>query len=211
MNKKVLSNRYDGMTFEEEKKNKQKRNLARFDGAFFDTSEVGLTKNVSITNAGTSAKRIAVFPGNLASKEEILAVIGASVDMIAAEGTTDEVTIIAEGLSYTQRHFNRNPTRVTEIQVSVDKTSQLSQAIEVYAVSPFRKNGSVNLIPKSYQRASDSNVNLVSVPTNGFQIDDQTCWIVTVAPGCSLDMTFFTGAVRNDAYMLKKGGDVMAD
>lgn len=215
MNKQALTNRYDGMTFDQEKKNRRRMNQARFDGAFFDVSEVGLTKTVSITNADTAAKRVAVFPGNLVSTDEILAVIGAQVDYIAKEGALDEgtekVTVIAEGLAYAQRHFCQNPTRVTEIQVSVDKTQQLSQAIEIYSVSPFRKSGSVKLIPKSYQRATDSNVNLVSVPTNGFQIDDQTCWIVTVAPGCSLDMTFFTGAVRNDAYLLKKAGESLAE
>jgi hypothetical protein len=146
----------------------------------------------------------------LTSIEEILAVAGVTVDAIATEGETGDITVISQGLAYAQRHFARNPTRVSEIQVSVDNPSQLSRAIEVVAVSPFRKNGSVSLVPKSYQRANDANVNLVAIPTNGFQIDDQTCWIVTVGGGRRIDLTFFTGAVRNDAYLLKKAGDALA-
>lgn len=211
MSEKKLSNRYDGMTLEQELKSKQNRSLSHFDGGIFDVTALGLTKTISLTNSDTTTKRIAIFPGNLQSVEEILSVIGASVDAIAKEGTVAEkVSVVASGLSYAQRHFVRNPTRISEIQVSVDNQSQLAQPIEVYNISPFRKNGSVQLIPKSYQRATDSNVNLVSVPTDGFQLDDQTCWIVTVGPSRSIDLTFFTGAVRNDAYLLKKAGETLA-
>ncbi len=95
--------------------------------------------------------------------------------------------------------------------MSVDKTQQALPGHRDLLRLPLPQERLRQAIPKSYQRATDSNVNLVSVPTNGFQIDDQTCWIVTVAPGCSLDMTFFTGAVRNDAYLLKKAGESLAE
>ena len=195
--KDVLSNRYDGL------KSKTAAEL-------FDTSDVGLTKTISISNNGDTTKRIVVFPGGLRNVEEVAKVIGATVDAIAKEGKTGDVTVVCEGLGFAQRHFVRNPTRVTQIQVSVNKAEQLSQPIELYKANPLRKTGSANIIPKLHQSASNGIATMVVVPTRGHQIDDQTCWIVSVAANCIVDLTFFMGACRNDAYMLSKAGEALA-
>jgi len=207
MKKNQLTDRYDGRTLEQERKEVANRNQSRFTGIdFFDTTENGLIKTVSIKNTAAKAKRIAVFPGNLISVKEIEDIAGTTVDAIAAEGTKDDVTVDCRGLAHAQRHFQRNPTRVTEIQVSSSNELQFSQPIEIFKLSTFRKLGSEMLSPKIYRRSSD-NLSLVSIPIkNGLQLDDQTCWIVTVAPNSDVDLSFFTGAVRNDAFLLKEAG-----
>ena len=194
--KDLLSDRFDGM-----KEKPQK--------GFFDTSDVGLTKTISISNEGDTTKRIVVFPGGIRSIDELSKVIGASADLIAKEGKTGDVIVVCDGLAFAQRHFVRNPTRVSQIQVSVNDAKQLSQPIELYKANPLRKTGSVNLIPKLHQSASNGIATMVVVPTNGYQIDDQTCWIVSVAAKCTVDLTFFMGACRNDAYLLQKAGEAL--
>ncbi|MDR2683955.1 MAG: hypothetical protein LBB53_01065 [Prevotellaceae bacterium] len=206
---KTMSNRYDGYNFEEEKKLRKTLGLAKFSGSFFDTTEVALTKTVSFSNTAEVSKKIAIFPANMLSVAEIAVVAGMTVDGIAGSTITG-ITEVSEGMQYAQRHYVRNPTRVTEIQVSVNNQAQLALPIEVKMVSPHRSLESIKIYPKQHQRASDSNVNLVSIPTNGLQIDDQTIWVVTVGAGKTIDLTFFVGASRNDALLLKRAGEAFA-
>jgi hypothetical protein len=204
------SNNYEGMSPEQEIALRRTRDLQRFSGPLFDVSTFGLTKSIGIVNSGASEKAIAIFTGSLTSIEEILEVAGVNVDAIAAEGTVGDITVTGEALEYARRFFNRNPTRVIELQVSVSSQIQLSRKIRVFrGISPFGNPASVNIVPKEHQKSSDSNVNLVSIPIKELQIDDQSLWVVNVAAGQSIDITIFTGAGRNDAQLLSKVGEVI--
>ena len=207
-NEEGLSDRFggtNGMNSQEELRHRQKRSLSRFSGiSLFDDTDKGLTKTITITNASTAAKKIAVFPATLISIEEIMEVAGVKVDAIAKQGTANDVTVECEGLAFAQRYFTLNPTRLTEISVRSTKPEQFSHPIEMYNLGVFSNNGSRRYVPANQQRQTDANNATVSLFFDGQQLDDQTCWIVNVAPNATVAYTFFTGEVRNDATLLRK-------
>ena len=212
-----LSDKYSGMSLSKEM---EKRNailgnngLINFGGStsFDEEDKTNQVYTVSLTNSGTTSKRIVIFPGQAASLEEIKNVAGFVADAIAKNGTVIEdgeknpvVTCIAQNLEYFQRFLCTNPTRVVEMQISVSDKKQLAQLITISKLSPYCTLGATSFTPNQYRKASDNDTLMAQVNITTLQFDDQSVFDVVVAPGCSIDITMYMGASRNDAYTLSE-------
>ncbi|NCC99976.1 MAG: hypothetical protein EOL95_09805 [Bacteroidia bacterium] len=213
---KDLSNRYSGMSLTDEKTKRSialgSNGLIKFGGSegFDEEDKTEQNYTVSLINHGNASKRIVLFPGELANTTEIAAIAGITADAIATNGNVimagDVVVIecIAANLAFLQRFLKRNPTRVVEMQITGATKSQLSQPITVTKVSPYAKLGAKSMIPNQYRKASDSDTLMAKIDVTTLQLDDQTVLDVVVAPNSGIDITFFFGASRNDAYTLNE-------
>jgi len=203
-----LSDRYDGLSFKSEGELRRTRALQRFAGSMIDESAAGLTFTIGLSNTGAT-KNICLFRGDVpATVEAIKDVTGVGVDGVLS---TDKDKAIADvtftcntNIDYLQAFLNNNPTRIPEIQVSVADEKQLARKIEITQSSPFRKLSSQVIIPKNTQRPSDANSKLVNIPLKNLQLDDQTQMLIEIGEGQSIEITYFVGASRNDAYMLSE-------
>lgn len=212
-----LSNSFTGqdthMTFKEQQDFQRNRSLNRFigDTPMFDTTNKGLILPVTLKNRDTISHKITIFPGGLISVDEIKDVTGLSVDAIAKHGETitDKVECSCETLRFAQAFVNRNPTMISEMQISVSEHSQLSQPIDIRKAHPCRQLGSTSIIPETYQRPSDSITNLVRVILPDLQLDDQTVFSVTLLPNSQMNITFYFGMTRSDAYLLSESVRVL--
>lgn len=201
-----ISDNYDGMGFDQEAKLRAERNLLRFSGSMIDESAAGLTVTIGLENTTAEVKDICLFPGDLVDVEMIAQVIGKTGVLMAGTAVQPSGVTVKSNtcLEYAQKFFAKNPTRITELQISVSDEAQLANAIEITQSSPFRRLGSQNLIPKSSQRAGDANTKLVNIPLKNFQLDDQTQMFIRLGGNQTAELTFFIGASRNDAYMLQE-------
>lgn len=214
---RILSDNYSGMSLEQER---QRRNAAlgssgliNFGGAssFDEEDRANQVYTISLTNKDATSKRIVLFPGQAVSVQEIKDLAGFVADAIAMDGNvmigeSEKVLVscIAKNLAYFQRFLCTNPTRVIEMQISVSDKKQLAQAITVTKLSPYCVLGSTNFVPNQYRKSSDNDTLMAEIDVNTLQLDDQTVMDVVVAPGSSIDITFFFGASRNDAYTLRE-------
>lgn len=214
-NLRKVSDRYTGMTIEQERAKRAailgNNGLINFGGSssFDEEDNTNQVYTVSVSNNDATSKRIVVFPGQLASVAEVQEVAGFVADAIAKDGViisdaegAELVSCNAKNLTYFQRFLSTNPTRVVEMQVSVSDKTQLSKAITVTKISPYCTLGSTSFIPNQYRKSSDNDTLMAQIDVTTLQIDDQTVFDVVVAPGATIDITFFFGASRNDAYTL---------
>ncbi len=215
---KKLSDRYVGDSLSVEAKRRKmifgNDGLISFAGEgqnFTNENETNLVASVQLINHSASKKRIALFPGALNTVEEISSVAGVMADAIAKDGAVIEdaehhaiVECISENLTYLQRFFNRNPSRIVEMQVTADTKAQLSHKITVTTISPFDKHGGCSFRPNDYRKASDNDTLMTTIPCNGIQLDDQTVMDVELAANSGISISFFIGAMRNDSKTLSE-------
>lgn len=214
---KNLSDRYAGMSLEAEKVKRTaalgSNGLIKFGGAessFDEEDKTDQSYTVSLINSASVSKRVVLFPGDCVSLAEIAAVAGVTADAIAVDGNvivsgdTTLVECIAKNLAYMQRFLRRNPTRVVEMQITGGTKSQLAQPITISKISPYDKLGAKSFIPNQFRKASDSDTLMAKIDVNTLQLDDQTVFDVVLAANSSIDITFFLGASRNDAYTLSE-------
>lgn len=208
-----LSDRYAGSPYKgiPEEKNWRKKGLIKFNGnSFADEDRQTTSFSFSVANADTVDHRIALFAGELATPAEILSVAGISVDAIATDGVVLKdlsndplLTVTARRpLAYLQKFVKKNPTRVVSFQITASDQSQLHNPFTMTKINPFQGLGNMEFIPKNYQKATDSNPNMVEVKMKHFQLDDQGIFDVVVGAGKTVQVTMFVGAQRNDAYTL---------
>lgn len=163
---------------------------------------------IRITNNDTDSKLIVLHPGAL-TLAEIATVLGVQADAIAKEGVviTDEVectTKVGSTMEYFQKFVNRNPTRITRIQVSATTEEQLDNALIFSGINPFARIGVQEIVPSVSKKETNTNSKLVTLTFQDLQLDDQTVWYTTINAGCTLNLNLFTGAVANSAETLAK-------
>lgn len=216
-----LSSRYAGSSLANEEARKKAMlgngGLVNFSGAadFSHENETGLVFNIQLHNEFSGMKRIALFPGDLVSKDEISLVAGVTVDGIAKDGVvveettgsgesevTTRVTCSAEKLEYLQRFLRRNPTRIVEMQVNAESKPQLANKIAFTQLSPFDQLGTTSFRPNDYRKAADNDTLMAEIPCKDIQLDDQTLMTVELAPNSGISISMYFGAMRNDAKTL---------
>lgn len=169
----------------------------------FDESMLSSSIRIQLTNNFSVSKRIAVFPGALSTKEMIAAVAGLAVDAIAVEGTviTDgestptTVECVCPNLAFIQDEFSHAPQRISGLQLQTNSEAQFFEPIEVAEFNAVRNYGTEQIKPSDYLDPKNLNAKLVNINNlKHFQIDRNHVLVVTLAPGCSLDMSFTLGA-----------------
>jgi len=170
----------------------------------FDESMLSSSIRIQLTNGYTVAKRIAIFPGALTSTTDIAAVAGMTgVDAIAVEGTvlTDSgspahtVECVCPNLAFIQDEFSHSPQRINGLQLQTNDEKQFFEPIEVAQFNATRNYGIEQLKPSDYLDPKNLNAKLVNINNfKHFQLDRNHVMVVTLAPGCSLDMSFSLGA-----------------
>ncbi len=207
----VLTNAYSGQTLGEEIAQRRRRGINSFSGnTFIDEQNKGLSFQMALKNTDTKDHRIALFPGDLQSVEELKSIAGVYADAIAVNGdvlkddtdTNVIVTCNADNLAYIQRFLCKNPTRISRIQMTADDQSQFNKTISVTQYSPLRKDGSRDLRPMSYKVPGDNNDNMVIIDFKHLQLDDQSCLDIVLGAGREVYLTFFVAASNNSAYTL---------
>lgn len=206
MTKSSISNRFSGGVGSLRDRARRLINKASGESALamiFDESMLSTSIRVQLTNGYTVAKRIAVFPGALSTKEMIAAVAGLAVDAIAVEGTvlTDSgspahtVDCVCPNLAFIQDEFSHSPQRINGLQLQTNDEKQFFEPIEVAEFNATRNYGTEQLKPSDYLDPKNLNAKLVNINNfKHFQLDRNHVMVVTLAPGCSLDMSFSLGA-----------------
>jgi hypothetical protein len=201
--KKKISRRYDSVSAEQELA--QQRSYKRsFEGDLQLVNRGGETFTQSITNGSSAVQRIAFFGGVFQSATELNTVLGESVNAIFGIDSVGSVVFTnAVQTKVAQRHFSYNPSRVARLEVLVDAAhqSQLNRNLTIASYSPTRKAGSV-----------DKNLQVTVKPTNfqtnkavlypDCQIDSQTCFIMDILAGATVDISYVMGANINPAAAL---------
>ena len=183
----------------------------------FDESMMNASVRIKLSNACSTSKRIAVFPGALSTTAAIAAVAGLQVDAIAVEGqvlevnegTTESpnmkrVTCVCPNLAYIQDEFSHNPQRISGLQLQTDNEAQFFEPIEVAEFNAVRNFGADEIKPSQYLDPANSNKTLVLInDLKHFQLDRNHIMVVTLAPGRSLDISLTLGARLSAGQLLQ--------
>ena len=178
----------------------------------FDESMLSSSVRIQLTNNFNVAKRIAVFPGALTSKEMVQAVSGLAVDAIATEGVTitdgeqtpTTVECVCPNLAFIQDEFSHCPQRISGIQLQTNKEEQLFEPIEVAEFNAVRNYGREQIKPSDYLKPENSNKTLVNITNfKHLQMDRNHVMVVTLGPGAKLDMSFTLGARFSAGQLLQ--------
>ena len=169
------------------------------------------TYSLTIKNVGTSAEdqTIAIIPAYFSEAAKIKDAAGSAVDAIIKEGTviaTTDKVVTAVGKPKSIDEFllfvKHNPVRVTGIKMSVDDSAQFSEDILIRKESPLRDLGFTTISPANYKNSQQMNDKIVEIPLPDAQFDNQTSVITKIQAGRTVTITFFFGAIRNEAALL---------
>lgn len=181
--------------------------LVKFNGNdFTDEQASNLVFQIKLVNTDVADRRIVLHPGVLKTLADILKVAGVDADAIAVDGVViaDKVSCATRGsLAFLQAFINQNPTRIVRLQITGSDEAQMGEAITLTKVNPITKLGSIQLIPDSFKKATDTNAKLVSIDLKHYQLDDQSVWDVNVLAGKTITINAYLGAIRNDAATLE--------
>lgn len=157
-----------------------------------------------IANNGATDITIALVSGPCATKAELEAVIGKSIDGLITDTIADFVpTCTPQSFELTRDFFNRNPATVGEIRMLVKDPAQFENAIEVFeGINPFSKVGSYSITPADDKDPDQNNDKLVHMKDINLQINDQTAAILKVNAGEEISLKFFIDVVKNPVIEL---------
>ena len=175
-------------------------------GLVFDESMKGGSIRIKVTNNTTSTKVVALFTGGLTTVDEIKAIAGLDVDMIAAHGNTTfnegtaespsnkTVVVDCPKLAYYQREINVAPQRIDYLQLQASAMSQLMEKIYVGCFNLIRNFGIDTIEPGTYADPTYNIDTLLKINDfKNFQIDHNHVLAVSVAAGQYLDLTIGLG------------------
>ena len=206
--KHSISDRFNGATKSLRQMANRQASKASGESALamiFDESMLNSSVRIKLANSSNASKRIAVFPGALATTEAIAKVTGLQVDAIAKEGTViEDVTCVCPNLAFIQDEFAHNPQRISGIQLQTDNEAQFFEPIEVAEFNAVRNFGADEIKPSQYLDPANSNKTLVLInDLKHFQLDRNHIMVVTLAPGRSLDISLTLGARFSAGQLLQ--------
>ena len=206
--KHSISDRFNGATKSLRQMANRQASKASGESALamiFDESMLNSSVRIKLANSSDASKRIAVFPGALATTEAIARVTGLQVDAIAKEGTViEDVTCVCPNLAFIQDEFAHNPQRISGIQLQTDNEAQFFEPIEVAEFNAVRNFGADEIKPSQYLDPANSNKTLVLInDLKHFQLDRNHIMVVTLAPGRSLDISLTLGARFSAGQLLQ--------
>jgi hypothetical protein len=182
--------------------------------SFADENKTGLNYSVTISNTGANAvdRLIALLPGYLSNAADIKDASGTAVAAIIKEGAEVVGTVdggdnlAASGQPKSVNEFlgflKFNPTRFTGLKMKVDDSAQFDEAIYIKQMSPFRNLTDDFIYPSNYKGSGDSDDKRAEIPLENFQMDNNTVVILKVKAGRTVNLTWFAGAIKNQAYEL---------
>lgn len=181
--------------------------------SFADENKTGLHYSMTLANAGANAvdRLIAIVPGYLSNAADIKDAAGNVVDAIIKEGlvigvVADGDALFANGLPKSLNEFlgfiKYNPTRFTGLKMKVDDAEQFDESIYIKQMSPFRNLTDDQIYPANYKDSSQTDDKRVEIPLENFQMDNNTIVIMKVKAGRTVTLTWFAGAIKNNAYEL---------
>lgn len=181
---------------------------------FADENKTGLNYSMTIANVGANAvdRLIALFPGYLDAAADIKDASGTAVAAIIKESTEVVGTIAggnnvsAAGLPKSINEFlgflKHNPTRFTGLKMKVDDAEQFEESIYIKQMSPFRNLTDDFIYPSNFKDSSQNDDKRVEIPLENFQMDNNTIVILKIKAGRTVTLTWFAGAIKNQAYEL---------
>jgi hypothetical protein len=177
--------------------------------SFANVMDEGRIFIMTLTNTVTTANRTAyLIPG-------ITWAPGRTANGFIADGTFNDVAgnagLTAAGAPGTITDFlafiKDNPTQVNAIRVESSNSLQIGQQIVIEELSPFRTLQNRLITLASFQDENTYRDKIVTVPTPGLILSGQcrmTLPIVyTASSNTTTTITFFCGAVTNQAQYLK--------
>ena len=188
-------------------RNETGRNYAGQNAALTAQSTYSLT----IKNVGSAAEdqTIAIVPAYFTTAAKVKDATGTAVAAIIKEGTViattnKEVTAVGKPKSIDEflLFVLHNPVRVTGIKMSVDNSAQFSEDILIRKESPLRDLGFMTISPANYKNSQQMNDKIVEIPLPDAQFDNQTSVVTKIQAGRTVTITFFFGAIRNEAALL---------
>jgi len=166
---------------------------------------------MTIVNNGSAAvdQSIALLPAYFTDKTQVKNSAGVAVAAIVAEGqiiSTANAVVTATGKPKSINEFlafvKLNPVRITGMKIKVDDSSQFVNDILFRKESPLKDLGYITKSPANYQNSMQNNDKIVEIPLTDAQFDNQTSVVTTIGAGRTMTITFFIGAIRNEAAML---------
>ena len=166
---------------------------------------------MTIANVGSAAvdQSLALLPAYFTAASQVKNASGAAVAAIIKEGqviTTSNAVVTAVGKPKSIDEFlafaKLNPFRVTGMKIAVDDPTQFNNDFLFRKESPLKDLGYVTKSPANYANSMQNNPKIVEIPLTDVQFDNQTSVVTTIGAGRTMTITFFIGAIRNDAAIL---------
>lgn len=179
-------------------------------GLLLCNGENGSVLRITITSAAATDKTICLFPGALSTVQQLAAIAGVNVDLIAAHGTdsTHDITVNCPQLAYYQQEMAHVPTRIKSIMVEADNSRQLSYPLEMAAFGLINQQGKEQLFLTKYKDPKNDNDKMVVVDDLAWmQLDRYKVMFLTIGAGRTVTIELTIGERFNAASILEAFAD----
>lgn len=187
-------------------------NLLDFGAAqsFLKEDNCGKIFSFNIVNAGSSAIKVALAPGNFATGSSYL-----DSSNIIAEGTVaTDLTCSGtpEKIDALLAYVKANPSRLRAIKIKADNESQLDYPIIYRNVNPFKGYSDEKRIPTQYQRSGDNNTKVIELTDIDWILGADNILMTTIGAGRSVVISLIFGAsLDTEKGLQKKAAEAMAN
>jgi len=127
---------------------------------------------------------------------------GAFNDVTGAPGLTATANNPRSSILGFQGYVLRNPTRVVAMRLQTDITTQFEQEFSIGRLDPFQQTGSIQLNPSLNINSTTFNDKVVTMNTDGLQLDDRSDLLYTVDAGVTISIVLFCGASYESSQAL---------
>ena len=187
-------------------------NLLDFGAAqsFLKEDNCGKIFSFNIVNAGLSAIKVALAPGNFATGSSYL-----DSSNIIAEGTVaTDLTCSGtpEKIDALLAYVKANPSRLRAIKIKADNESQLDYPIIFRQINPFTGYVDQKRIPAQYQRSGDNNTKVIELTDINWILGADNILLTTIGAGRSVVISLVFGAsLDTEKGLQKKADEAMAN
>lgn len=179
---------------------------------FADSIKSARQFKVTITNLLATDEEIYLTPGPLYHAQATIAdgVLRTETNPLAAYASVagTALAFTSQGSPNTIENFLQfiynNPTRLLGMKITSTLADQMEEALIIDRISPFKSN--LESTPKflaSYQDENTFRDKVVTIPLME-QLDNQTVIRLNIKADSTINITFYCGAIMNQAVVLDK-------
>ena len=179
-------------------------------GLLLCTGENASVLRMTITSTAAQNKTICLFPGALKNTDQLSAIAGVNVDLIAAHGANGEsgISIDCPNLAFYQQELAEVPTRILSIMVDADNARQLSFPLEFAAFGLVNQKGNDRIFLTKYKDPKNDNDKMVVVDDLAWlQLDRYKVMYLTIGAGRTVTIELTIGERFNGASILEAFAD----
>jgi|GEM_PF-2836903 len=176
-----------------------------FDGpgnSFANQKDLQRTFSLHIGNNGSVAQKFVLFNGyrNGVSADETYLM---SAGNVGAAAGAYSVSSNPSTLDDLRGFLKTSPIVLGFVRIKTDNVLQLENPISLSELTPFRQAEVKNIFLQEFTGENTFRDNIVTVPTPGLILGNETKISMDILPATSVSITFFFGAVFSNSAALK--------